>query len=65
MATGHWPAVLGKKMKKRFLLIVLLAFSQFVFANPNYKNGNGTIISSVEKDGVKTTIRKCIFKVCY
>ena len=60
MATGHWPAFLGKKMKKRFLLIVLLAFSQFVFANPNYKNGNGTIISSVEKDGVKTTIRKCI-----
>ena len=48
-------------MKKSFLLIVLLAISQMVFAkpNPNYKSGNGTIISSTEKNGIRTTIRKC------
>ena len=48
-------------MKKSFLLIVLLAISQMLFAkpNPNYKSGNGTIISSTEKNGIRTTIRKC------
>lgn len=46
-------------MKKSFLLLILLALSQIVFSNPNYKNGNGTIIFSKNEDGVKTTIRKC------
>ena len=47
-------------MKKGILLIIVLFVSQFVFSNPNYKNGNGTIISSSEEKGIKTTIRKCI-----
>ena len=47
-------------MKKSILLIVLLCLSQIVFPDPNYKNGNGTIITASQKDGVKTTIRKCI-----
>ena len=47
-------------MKKSILLIILLSISQIVFSNPNYKNGNGTIITSSEENGVKTTIRKCI-----
>ena len=47
-------------MKKSILLIILLSISQVVFSNPNYKEGNGTIISSTEDNGVRTTIRKCI-----
>ena len=47
-------------MKKSILLIILFSISQIVFPNPNYKNGNGTIITSSEENGVKTTIRKCI-----
>lgn len=47
-------------MKKSILLIILLSISQVVFSNPNYKNGNGTIITSSEENGIKTTIRKCI-----
>lgn len=46
-------------MKKSILLAALLCITQIAFANPNYKNGNGTIISSSEKDGTKITIRKC------
>ncbi len=46
-------------MKKSILLIVLLFISQFVFSNPNYKNGNGTIISSTEENSIRTIIRKC------
>ena len=47
-------------MKKSILLIILLSISQVVFSNPNYKNGNGTIITSSEENGIKTTIRKCL-----
>ncbi len=47
-------------MKKSILLIILLSISQVVFSNPNYKNGNGTIITSSEENSIKTTIRKCI-----
>ena len=46
-------------MKKSLFIILVLAISQIVFANPNYKNGNGTILSSSEKDGAKSIIRKC------
>ena len=46
-------------MKKSVLLILLLSLAQLAFSNPNYKNGNGTIISSSEKDGTKIIIRKC------
>ena len=46
-------------MKKSLFLIILLALAQLIFANPNYNNGNGTIIFSQNQDGVKTTIRKC------
>ena len=46
-------------MKKSVLLILLLSLAQLAFSNPNYKNGNGTIISSSEKDGNKIIIRKC------
>ena len=47
-------------MKKSILLIFLLSISQFLFSNPNYKNENGTIITSSDENGVKTTLRKCI-----
>ena len=47
-------------MKKSILLIILFSISQVVFSTPNYKDGNGTIITSSEENGVKTTIRKCI-----
>jgi hypothetical protein len=46
-------------MKKNILLIIVFFIAQVVFSNPNYKDGNGTIITSFEEDGVKTTIRKC------
>ena len=46
-------------MKKSLFLIILLTLAQLIFANPNYNNGNGTIIFSQNQDGVKTTIRKC------
>ena len=41
-------------MKKSILLIVLLSLSQIVFPDPNYKNGNGTIITASKK----WTVRK-------
>ena len=46
-------------MKKSLFLIILVVLAQLIFANPNYNNGNGTIIFSQNQDGVKTTIRKC------
>lgn len=46
-------------MKKSILLITLLALSQIAFAEPNYKNENGTIISSEEQDAKKIVVRKC------
>lgn len=46
-------------MKKCLALCALIALSNLLFAIPNYKNGNGTITFSSEKDEVKTTIRKC------
>ncbi|WP_191017478.1 hypothetical protein [Treponema zioleckii] len=49
-------------MKKQFFFAILLTLSQIAFGNPNYKNGNGTVISSTEKNGLKTTIRKCVIK---
>jgi len=45
---------------KKFIIFCLLLISQFAFAVPNYKNGNGTIISNSEKNSVRATIRKCI-----
>ncbi len=47
-------------MKKSIFLMALLIVSQMAFASPNYKNGNGTIVSVSEKNGVKTTVRKCV-----
>lgn len=47
-------------MKKSILIIVILFISQIVFSNPNYNNGNGTIIFSSEENEVKTVVRKCI-----
>ncbi len=47
-------------MKKSILLIILLSISQFLFSNPNYKNENGTIITSSYENGIKTTLRRCV-----
>lgn len=47
-------------MKKVYLLMVMLAvFSIPLFAMPNYQNGNGTIISSTNENGIKKIVRKC------
>ncbi len=47
------------KMKKLFIFSIFIIFCQLLFSSPNYNNGNGTIESVSEKDGIKTTIRKC------
>ncbi len=47
-------------MKKCSLFIILFALAQFGFSDPNYKNGNGTIISVFETEGIRSTVRKCI-----
>ena len=46
-------------MKKVFLISIFIIFCQLLFSSPNYNNGNGTIVSVSEKDGIRTTIRKC------
>lgn len=47
-------------MKKIHSIFIILAiYSTGLFANPNYKNGNGTIISSTNENGIKKTVRKC------
>lgn len=46
-----------KKIDSIFLILAIC--STGLFANPNYKNGNGTIISSTNENGIKKTVRKC------
>lgn len=47
-------------MKKTVLcILLLLTFVQFIFALPNYNNGNGTIVSEKNENGIKTLVRKC------
>lgn len=48
-------------MKKSFLLLILLALSQIVFSNPNYKNGNGTIPMANYGTKSSTTILKVVY----
>jgi hypothetical protein len=48
-------------MKKYFCLFLFL--SSFAYANPNYKNGNGTILYEEEIKNHTITIRKCQLSV--
>ena len=46
-------------MKKTVLcILLLLTFVQFIFALPNYNNGNGTVLSEKTENGIKITVRK-------
>ena len=46
-------------MKKTVLcILLLLTFAQFIFASPNYNNGNGTVLSEKTENGIKITVRK-------
>ena len=51
-------------MKKTVLcILLLLTFVQFIFALPNYNNGNGTVLSEKTENGIKITVRKCELEV--
>ena len=51
-------------MKKTVLcILLLLTFAQFIFASPNYNNGNGTVLSEKTENGIKITVRKCELEV--
>ena len=44
-------------MKKSVLcILLLLTFVQFIFALPNYNNGNGTVLSEKTENGIKITV---------
>ena len=47
-------------MKKRSLFVItFLLMCVFMYAAPNYNNGNGTVLSKFENNEIKTTVRKC------
>lgn len=46
-------------MKKYLLLLIAILFSSMLFADPNYNNGNGTIILEKKTDNINTIVRKC------
>lgn len=47
-------------MKKNcFVILFFVACCVYLVAEPDYKGGNGTIISSVSKKGIRKTVRKC------
>ena len=53
-------------MKKiNFVLLLFITFGSFLYASPNYKNGNGTILQESTIDNYRITIRKCeISTIC-
>lgn len=47
-------------MKKRSLFVItFLLMCVFMYAAPNYNNGNGTVLSEFENNEIKITVRKC------
>ena len=49
-----------RKMKKLIIFLTLIVcYCSFIFANPDYKNENGTVLSTVTENDTTTTIRKC------
>lgn len=47
-------------MKKNcFVILFLITFCMHLVAEPDYKDGNGTIISSITEKEIRKTIRKC------
>ena len=53
-------------MKKiNFVLLLFITFGSFLYASPNYKNVNGTILQESTIDNYRITIRKCeISTIC-
>ncbi len=47
-------------MKKNcFAILFFVACCVYLIAEPDYKGGNGTIISSIREKGIRKTVRKC------
>lgn len=47
-------------MKKNcFVILFLITFCMHLVAEPDYKDGNGTIISSITEKEIRKTVRKC------